>query len=37
VFVRREGRLVRGGGLPPRRERFESVGLDLARLLNEEH
>jgi pilus assembly protein CpaF len=36
VFLRRGGALVRGGGMPPRRERFEHVGCDLTRLLNEE-
>ncbi|WP_148570918.1 ATPase, T2SS/T4P/T4SS family [Nocardioides caldifontis] len=35
VFVRQDGALVRGGGLPPRRERFDRVGIDVARLLNE--
>ena len=35
VFLRKGGELVRGGGLPPRRERFEHVGIDVARLLNE--
>lgn len=33
VFVRRDGRLVRAGGMPPRVERFERVGVDVVRLL----
>jgi pilus assembly protein CpaF len=36
VFVLQDGRLVRGGGLPPRRQRFDHVGIDVVRLLNEE-
>jgi pilus assembly protein CpaF len=35
VFVRPGDELVRGGGLPPRRERFEHVGIDVTGLLNE--
>ncbi len=36
IFVRRGAALVRAGGTPPRRDRFEQVGIDLTRLLNEE-
>ena len=35
VFLRRSGALVRGNGQPPRPERFEQVGIDLADLLSE--
>ncbi len=35
VFAWAEGNLERGGGLPPRRERFTRVGIDVVRLLNE--
>jgi pilus assembly protein CpaF len=34
IFVRR-GELVRSTGTPPRPERFEQVGIDVNRLLNE--
>jgi len=33
LFHRREGRLERAGGLPPRQERFERAGFDLAGML----
>jgi len=33
LFLRREGRLERAGGLPPRPERFERAGIDVAALL----
>ena len=33
LFVRTEGRLERTGGLPPRAERFERVGIDLTALM----
>src|SRR6476661_8287772 len=33
LFVRTEGRLERTGGLPPRPERFERVGIDLTALM----
>jgi pilus assembly protein CpaF len=33
LFVRTDGRLERTGGLPPRQERFERVGIDLAALM----
>ncbi len=33
IFVRRGDELVRGPGLPPRRERYEHAGIDIARLL----
>ncbi len=33
VFGTRDGRLVRGSGWPPHRERFARVGFDLAELL----
>ena len=36
VFLRRAGQLVRGNGQPPRAERFEQVGIDVASLLNED-
>ena len=36
IFVLRGGELVRAGGLPPRRERFEQVGVDVTRLLGED-
>jgi pilus assembly protein CpaF len=36
VFVLRGTELVRGSGVPPRRDRFERVGVDITRLLNEE-
>lgn len=36
IFVRRDGALVRAGGLPPRAERFEQVGIDLQKLLHED-
>ena len=35
VFLRRGGELVRGSGQPPRPERFEQVGIDVAALLHE--
>ena len=34
VFGTRDGRLVRGAGVPPRADRFERLGLDLGRLLD---
>ena len=34
VFVRRQGRLLRTKGLPPRRARFERAGIDVQALLN---
>lgn len=33
IFITRGGRLVRGTGWPPRRERFESAGFELTLLL----
>jgi pilus assembly protein CpaF len=33
LFVRTEGRLERTGGLPPRPERFDRVGVDLTTLM----
>ena len=36
VYLRRGGELVRGNGQPPRIERFEQVGIDVAALLHEE-
>lgn len=33
LFVRRDGRLRRVSGMPPRRENFERAGLDLTELL----
>ncbi len=33
LFVRRDGRLRRSSGMPPRRENFERAGLDLTELL----
>ena len=36
VFVRRAGELVRGNGQPPRAERFEQVGIDVAALLGQD-
>lgn len=33
VFLRRSGQLVRGTGQPPRVDRFEQVGIDVAALL----
>jgi pilus assembly protein CpaF len=33
VFTTREGRLVRADGWPPRPERFDHAGIDLAQLL----
>jgi pilus assembly protein CpaF len=33
LFVTRAGRLERGGGFPPREERFAAAGFDLASLL----
>ncbi len=35
IFVRRAGDLVRAGGVPPRADRYERVGFDLAALLSE--
>ncbi|MDX6325073.1 MAG: pilus assembly protein CpaF [Nocardioidaceae bacterium] len=35
IFLRRGDELVRGPGLPPRRERYDHVGIDIAKLLNE--
>jgi len=35
LFVRRGGELVRAGGMPPRPERYERVGIDIAALLSE--
>lgn len=35
LFVRRDGRLVRGEGFPPHAERFERAGFDVARLLGD--
>ncbi|HVA59676.1 MAG TPA: hypothetical protein VNG13_03950 [Mycobacteriales bacterium] len=34
LFTTRGGRLVRGDGWPPRRDRFELAGIDLGRLLS---
>jgi pilus assembly protein CpaF len=36
VFLRRAGELVRGGGQPPRQERFEQVGIDITALLGQD-
>jgi pilus assembly protein CpaF len=36
VFVRRGDALVRGTGLPPRQQRFEQAGIDIAALLKED-
>ena len=33
IFVRRDGDLRRAGGMPPRRELFERVGIDVHRIL----
>lgn len=35
IFSSRGGALVRGAGVPPRAERFERIGVDLAALLAE--
>jgi pilus assembly protein CpaF len=35
VFVHRHGRLVRADGFPPHVERFEAIGVDVRRLLDE--
>ncbi|MGA7688653.1 MAG: ATPase, T2SS/T4P/T4SS family [Jiangellales bacterium] len=35
VFVHRHGRLVRADGFPPHVERFETIGVDVRRLLDE--
>ena len=35
VFLRRDGRLRRAGGMPPRLERYARVGIDVHRLLTE--
>ncbi len=35
IFVRRGGELVRAGGMPPRPERYERVGIDIAALIRE--
>jgi pilus assembly protein CpaF len=35
VFVRRDGDLVRAGGMPTRPEEFERVGIDVHRILRE--
>jgi pilus assembly protein CpaF len=35
VFVRRDDRLVRAQGMPPRPERYLRAGLDVSALLNE--
>ncbi len=32
VFVRQDGKSVRGGGRPPHSERFARVGVDIAQL-----
>ncbi len=37
LFVTRAGRLTRADGYPPHQERFEWAGLDLPRLLAQEH
>lgn len=34
IFVRRDGILVRGTGIPARRDRFEQAGIDLDSLLS---
>lgn len=34
VFVARHGRLVRADGFPPHAERFEAIGVDVARVLD---
>ncbi len=36
LFVRRGGVLCRAGGMPPRPERFERIGVDVAALLRED-
>jgi pilus assembly protein CpaF len=33
IFTHRDGRLVRGGGLPPQGERFAAAGIDIAAVL----
>ena len=35
LFVRRAGELVRAGGMPPRPDRYESVGVDIVGLLSQ--
>lgn len=35
IFVRTGGRLRRSGGIPPRTDRFERIGVDVHRLLTE--
>ena len=35
LFLRRDGRLRRAGGMPPRLERYARVGIDVHRLLTE--
>ncbi len=35
VFLRRDGRLRRAGGMPPRLDRYARVGIDVHRLLTE--
>ena len=35
LFVRRDGELVRTGGMPTRVELFERAGIDVHRLLRE--
>jgi len=35
IFMRSTGELRRTGGMPPRRELFERIGLDLQRVLGE--
>jgi pilus assembly protein CpaF len=37
VFETRDGELRRGIGMPPRISQFERVGIDVRRLLHEEH
>ena len=33
IFQLHDGRLVRRGGLPPRTERFQRIGIDVHRLM----
>jgi pilus assembly protein CpaF len=35
LFVRRAGELVRAGGMPPRPDRYQRVGVDIVGLLSE--
>lgn len=37
VFLRRHGRLVRADGFPPHGDRFEAIGVDVAKLLDGGH